>query len=154
MIKLNQDGFLFLTPPNFQEEIQVQCVAFAIDTLFQEFIERGKCVAIWSDSSNWTDSVCDQLAVELRTPLYSQKLPLETKKEMVKKTLDWYKKLGTAKVTKEVIALVWKSTDIEEWLCEKNRQPYTFRIKTRDMSLFSSQEELLARLEEVTKIYC
>lgn len=152
MIKINQEGFLFLVPPNFKQEIEVQCLAYALDKLFQQFIQKCHCLAIWSDSKNWTHTICDQLAVELRTPLYSQTLPLETKKEMVKKTLDWYKKLGTAKVAKEVTALAWKSTGIEEWFHTKNRQPYTFRIKTKDMSLFSAQQELLARMEEVKNV--
>ncbi len=152
MIKINQNGFLFLVPPNFKQEIEVQCLAYAIDALFQKFIQKCACIAIWSDSTNWTHSICDQLAVELRTPLYSQTLLLETKKEMVKKTLDWYKKLGTAKVVKEVTALAWKSTGIEEWFQTKNRQPYTFRIKTKDMSLFSAQQEILARIEDVKNV--
>ena len=152
MININEDGFLFMTPPNFKEDIQVQCIAFAIDSLFQDFIQKCACVAIWSDSADWTHRVCDQLAVELRTPLYSQSMTLETKKDMVKRTLDWYKKLGTAKVTKEVTAFAWKSTGIEEWFQDKNRQPYTFRIKTKDMSLFSAQQELLARIDEVKNV--
>lgn len=152
MIEITQNGFLFLVPPNFKQEIEVQCLAYAIDTLFQKFLHKCACVAIWSDSKNWTHTICDQLALELRTPLYSQTLPLDTKKEMVKKTLDWYKRLGTAKVAKEVTELAWKSTGIEEWFHAKNRQPYTFRIKTKDMSLLAAQQELLARMEEVKNV--
>ena len=77
MIKINQNGFLFLVPPNFKQEIEVQCLAYAIDALFQKFIQKCACIAIWSDSTNWTHRICDQLAVELRTPLYSQTLLLE-----------------------------------------------------------------------------
>lgn len=152
MININQNAFLFLVPPNFKQELQVQCVAFAIDTLFQNFIEKCSCVAIWADSTNWTHDICDQLAVELRTPLYEQSMPLETKKEMVKRTLDWYKKLGTAKVTKEVTATAFHSTGIEEWFNTKNRQPYTFRIKTKDLSLLSTQQEILERIDEVKNV--
>lgn len=152
MININQNAFLFLTPPNFKQDIQVQCVAFAIDSLFQNFIKKCSCIAIWSDSTHWTHEICDQLAVELRTPLYEQNMSLKTKKEMVKKTLDWYKRLGTAKVIKEVTATAFNSTGIEEWFDADNRQPYTFRIKTKDLSLLSSQQEFLERIDEVKNV--
>ena len=152
MINIDQSAFLFLVPPNFKQDVQVQCVAFAIDTLFIDFIKACRCVAVWADSTNWNDNICDQLAVELRTPLYSQNLDLETKKEMIKKTLEWFKMLGTAKVTKEVTAVAWKSTGIEEWFSSSERQQYTFRIKTKNWDLFSEQQMLLEKIKEVKNV--
>ncbi len=93
MIDIHENTYIFLIPPNLKDDIQVQCVGFAIDTLFQNFIQKCHDIAIWSDSTNWNDTICDQLAVELRTPLYSQNLDLESKKEMVKETLEWFKML-------------------------------------------------------------
>ncbi len=152
MIDIHENTYIFLIPPNLKDDIQVQCVGFAIDTLFQNFIQKCHDIAIWSDSTNWNDTICDQLAVELRTPLYSQNLDLESKKEMVKKTLEWFKMLGTAKVTKEVTAIAWNSTGIEEWFSTNEMQAYTFRIKTKNWNLFSQQQMLLERIKEVKNV--
>ncbi len=152
MIKLENGGFLFLLPPNCKEHIENRCMAMVVDTLLKEFIKRCEAVLVWCDSENWSEKLCDQLAVELRTPLYDRSMDLKTKRHMVKKTLDWYKRLGTASVVKEVTETAWEGTGIEEWFQGNGRKAYTFRIKSKNMGLFAMQEALLERITEVKNV--
>lgn len=78
------------------------------------------------------EDVLDLLAVELRSPYYSGDLPIETKREIIKKTLIWFSKAGTPAALKELISVLFGEGDVEEWFnfTDPPYTPGTFDIVT------------------------
>lgn len=61
------------------------------------------------------ETVIDLLASNFKTQYYDVTFPLETKREMVKNTLKWYKKAGTKTAMETLAAAAFGLSGVEEW---------------------------------------
>lgn len=68
----------------------------------------------------------DYLAVELRTPSYDDRFPLETKRRLIAGTLPFYATLGTPAAVDWIIQAIFGNGRIEEWY-EYGGEPHHFR---------------------------
>ena len=94
----------------------------------------------------------DTLAVELRTPRYSQTFPLETKRSMVKGTLTYYAMAGTNASLEMVCRDIFGSAEVLDWY-EYGGEPGYFRIQTDNGSITDEQvQEFIAVAESVKRL--
>lgn len=105
-------------------------ISYAIKLQIVKIIVLAATVGIQYDIDGLDEEVVDFLALELRTQYYDQSLPIETKRELVKKTLKWHSKAGTPSAVKELIAAIFGSGELVEWFNMPDGAPYTFEIKT------------------------
>ena len=70
------------------------------------------------------ERILDVLAVELRTPYYQESMNLETKRNIIKRTLLWHTKAGTPSAVSELIEIVFGEGRTEEWF-DYTEGPYT-----------------------------
>ncbi|NLK37975.1 MAG: hypothetical protein GX299_07815 [Epulopiscium sp.] len=146
MIKLKDGGLLSILPPNFATDVEIQCFCYAIDRQIQKLIAAADKISIFY-TKKWDDRLCDYLAMELRTPFYSEDMALETKRELIGKSLFWYAKLGTADAVKEIIETVLGYAEIEE----ETSGPYTFTVCTTDATITGEKATEFARQIEGIK---
>lgn len=97
------------------------------------------------------ENILDVLAVELRTPYYDGAMNIEVKRNMIKRTLLWYKKAGTAYAVKDFIQTVFGSGDIVEWpdYTEPPYTPGTFDIITNATMTETMVEAFLQIIQRV-----
>lgn len=85
--------------------------------------------------------ILDVLAVELRTPAYSEDFPIETKRTLIRGTLTFYKRLGTPEAVNWVIQAIFGNGSIEEWF-DYDGDPHHFRVSVNNDGTFTSMDSL------------
>lgn len=105
---------------------EIKALSYAVLKEKRRIMEKAAKTLLMCDMDEVTEETLDYLAVELRTPAYSDSYPLETKKELVTGTLPYYRKLGTPSAVNWLIRAIFGTGDIEEWY-EYGGEPYHFR---------------------------
>lgn len=105
-----------------------------IRALSHAVLQEKRRIIDWADKTRTMamidelpEIILDVLAVELRTPAYDEGFPIETKRDLVKGTLTFYKLLGTPEVVNWVIRSIFGNSEVEEWF-NYGGNPYTFRV--------------------------
>lgn len=93
------------------------------------------------------ETILDVLAVELRTPAYSEDFPIEIKRELIKGTLVYYSKLGTPSAVNWVIRSIFGNGYIDEWF-NYGGEPHHFNVTVRNDGSFRT----LAGLERFLRL--
>ena len=97
------------------------------------------------------EKILDILAVELRTPYYDGAMDIAVKRNMIKRTLLWYKKAGTPYAVKDLIQTIFGDGDIVEWpdYTEPPYTPGTFDIVTSATMTETMVEAFLQIIQRV-----
>jgi phage tail P2-like protein len=149
MIDLQTIKLIDLIPANIRNDPQVAAAAEALDQQLQTVTHAIPGVAIMYNIDNLPDPWVDELAWQWRAPFYDQALPLEQKRELVKKALAWHKRKGTPSAVEELIATVFGSGTVQEWF-EYGGEPGYFKVQTSDPSATTDKaKEFLAAVNSV-----
>lgn len=102
-------------------------ISYAIKLRLAHLIALAAKTGINYDIGQLDEQVFDYLAVELQVGYYDQSLPIETKRELIKKALLWRSKAGTSGAVQEIISVIFGDGDLEEWY-ENGGDVDTFEI--------------------------
>jgi phage tail P2-like protein len=111
---------------------EVIALAYAIQQEKQRILrelERTRTMAVIDELP---ESILDVLAVELRTPYYTDTLSIDVKREVIQKSLLWAAKAGTTSAVEELVQTVFGEGQVVEWFnfTEGPQTPGTFDIVT------------------------
>ena len=102
------------------------------------------------------EKTLDYLAVELRTPAYSDSYPLETKRTLIKGTLPYYERLGTPAAVNWVIKAIFGNGSIKEWFDYDGEpgEPHHFQVDIPITGMISPEimEELRRTISSVKRL--
>jgi len=119
-----------ILPPSISHDLDVQAQAAAIDAELRKITQYIPNVSILPRIREITDSaVIDLLAWQFHVDFYDPELPLETRRELVAKSLDWHTRKGTPSVVEEVVTAVFADAVISEWF-DYGGRPFYFKIST------------------------
>ena len=123
---------LDLLGPNFRADPEVQALSHAIKLGVYMLINNAEKAMVYCGVDYLDGSALDLLAAELRTQYYDTSFPVEKKRELVKNTLLWHQRAGTAGAVSDLVKKVYgEDAVISEWY-EYNGAPYTFMVSARD----------------------
>lgn len=152
MINLRECEPLSIMPLALRKDVQIQAASYAFRETAKMLMEKVDQASVYAGIDILPEKIIDLLAEELRAQYYDTSLPIEDKREAVKKALLWYCRAGTVSAVKELTNLVWRSDSakVQEWF-EYDSDPYLFRILLgTDMCI---EEELInAFLDAVWKV--
>lgn len=99
------------------------------------------------------EKTLDYLAVELRTPAYSDNYPIETKRTLIKGTLPYYERLGTPAAVNWVITAIFGNGAIQEWF-DYDGDPHHFQVDIPITGMISPElmEDLRRTLSSVKRL--
>ena len=152
MIKFYEGELADLWPD--QKSPEFLALSYALKNaiiLLKEKADKTKC---YSDIDKLDEGVLDYLAVELRTMYYNQDLPIEQKREIIKKTMLWYTKAGTVPAVAEMIEVIFGTGKIVEWP-DYTEPPYTrgtFDIITSVVMTEDVMERLINIIRRVKNV--
>ena len=129
---LSNISILNLMPPNLAADKNIKMVAEAFDKALMEIINKIPQVAIIPNlvlDNIVNETLIDLLAWQFHVDFYNPNLPIETKRELVLKSLDWHYRKGTPSVVEEIVSTVFSRAEIQEWF-DYGGLPYRFRIGT------------------------
>lgn len=136
-----------ILPPNIAKDPKVSAAAQALDGELQAVTAAVDQCLLLARIDELPEPVIDQLAWQFHVDFYEPDLPLEQKRALVKRALDWHKRKGTPAVVEEAIGSIFGRAKIEEWY-EYGSDPYKFRVQV-DVEAYGATEEMLARLERL-----
>lgn len=134
MIKLSEGGLINIIPPMIGETPEAISLCYCVDNQVKLLVNQVAALRILS-ANNWDDATCDYLALEFRTPFYSEDFGLEKKRVLIKNSLKWFMSLGTTQAVKEIIEAVLGDAEIEENV----DGAYTFSVNTTDASVIGDK---------------
>lgn len=132
MIKFPEGELRDYLPATMKNDVDMVCLSYAIKKGTERLMKYRKASMIYHFIDSVPESVLDLLAVELRSLYYSDALPVETKRRIVKNTLRWHTQAGTAGAVAEMIKIVFGEGEVVEWpdFKEPPYIPGTFDIVT------------------------
>lgn len=151
MIKLTEGGFADLW--GGEKSPEIIAISYALQMQVRRIVAAAEKTKCYSDIDQLDEKTLDYFAVEMRTMYYDQSLPIETKRAIIKNTLNWYTKGGTTAAVKELLSVVFDESDLEEWF-DYEGDPFHFRAvlpvsqgeAVSDMNLF---RELIQKIKNV-----
>ena len=126
MIELKGSRFTQILPENLSSQTRTQALAYAVGRQVDKLLVLADRMVIWADLDRVPEQLLDCLAVELRTPAYSQDYPMEVKRTLVRESLLFYARMGTPAAVDRLIQSIFGSGQIQEWF-EYGGEPHHFR---------------------------
>nr|WP_294490741.1 phage tail protein [uncultured Anaerosporobacter sp.] len=147
MISLYDAEIIDLLPNNLKSP-EVIAYSYTLKKVCQYVIDRIKAIELYTNIDKLPVSILDYLALELRTQYYDEKLDITVKRELIKNTLPWYMKAGTAAAVSELLTTVIGSGSVEEWF-NYDGNPYMFKITTSEQLTRENIEKFAIMIEKV-----
>lgn len=145
MIKLFDAMLTDGLPKIMSDQAWAQALAVAIQRQLRRILEYAQRTRSFAAIEDLDESVLDALAIELNTPLYRQTYPIEVKQQIIKNSLVYFSRAGTAAAVSGLIQDIYGGAVVEEWF-EFGGEPGRFRIvldisqQQGEVSVFSAKE--------------
>lgn len=132
MIKLPYGELRDFLPVTMKNDVDMVCLSYAIKKATERLFRYNHASMIYHLIDSAPESVLDLLAAELRSLYYSDTLPIEKKRKIVKNTLRWHAQAGTPGAVAEMVKIVFGEGEVVEWpdFDEPPYTPGTFDIVT------------------------
>ena len=124
MIRFEDGELLNLLPVSMAKDIETQCISYALQRQIQRIIYHASRTRTVTMIDMLPETVLDVLATELRTPYYQEDMDIDTKRNIIKRTLLWHTRAGTPSAVVELIEVVFGEGSIVEWF-NYDEPPYT-----------------------------
>lgn len=150
MIKLYDARATDVLPPIVAEDPRVQAFAFALQQQMRRLFELRAGLAVWCSGGALSETMCDVLALELRTPQYDTGMALATKRELVRNTLAYYALAGTKGAVKRITGDIFGSAEVQEWF-DYGGEPGYFKVTTDNPAVTDENVGEFRRVAESVK---
>lgn len=127
MISLYDGQITDLLPWKIAQSTEVRCISYAVQQEHQRMLRLAAHTRTMAVIDELPERILDVLAVELRTPYYQESMNLETKRNIIKRTLLWHTKAGTPSAVSELIEIVFGEGRTEEWFDYTGIHPRNIR---------------------------
>lgn len=130
------------------------CIAldYALQRQIKKIFYFMKRACIWISIDTLDERLLDVLAVELRTPQYSETFPVETKRSMIKGSLAYYAMAGTNAALEMVCKDIFGSAEVIDWYDYGGETGY-FKIQTDNPNITDENvHEFVAVAENVKRL--
>ena len=112
--------------PSSIDKEPIKPLAKTWDAMLVEFMKTSTLL-LWSSIDTESESVIDHLAYQLHVDDYDSGLPIATKREMVKNSIDIHRHKGTPYAVEKAVQTIYSDSKIEEWF-EYGGKPYYFKV--------------------------
>ena len=151
MIKLQEGELLDLLPSSLKNDTDMICLSYALKMAVRRLLVYERSAMTQNFVDSLPEKILDVLAVELRSPYYLDSMEIGVKREIIKNTLIWHTKAGTASAVSEMIGIVFGEGSVVEWpdFDEPPYTPGTFDIVTNAQMTEDVTEFFMAVIERV-----
>lgn len=149
MRDIHNVSLLDILPPNLAAEKNVRAAALAIDGELAKVTETIQLLALDYNVDDLPEEWVNELAWQSRVDFYDTSLPLEIRRDLVKKSDSWKRRKGTPSAVEELVTSIFSFGKVEEWW-EYGGAPYTFRVVTTNPAATTDMaEQFIAAVESV-----
>lgn len=144
MINIENGSLLDILPSSFNEPALV-ALDYALKNQILKLLQYANQARLWSRVDSLNSNELDILAYDLNTPYYNKNLSAETKRELVKSTLDLYITMGTPSAVERLIKIVFGPGQLQEWF-EYGGEPFSFKVITENNAVINEKADEFIRL--------
>lgn len=106
---------------------------------------------LWASIDTEPEDVVDHLAYQLHVDAYDSGLPIETKRDLVKSSIDIHRHKGTPYAVETAVKAIYSDSAVKEWF-EYGGKPYYFKVCLISAPLKSSTDiEVLVKAINAAK---
>jgi phage tail P2-like protein len=147
MINLNNIDLVALLPSSLKQDAFTVALAQAITEEIQIIIKEADVLL----SENYPEALLDFIAYEKHVDYYDNSLPVEQKRELIRKADFFHRQKGTPAAVEDLITTLFDEGKVQEWF-EYNGQPKTFRVVTNNSSVTAERaQEFIKALNSVKR---
>lgn len=154
MIKLSDGELLDILPAQMKYDTEMICLSYALKCGVEKLLayEKGTMTVNFIDFL--PEKILDVLAVEMRSPYYSDAMDIEVKRQVIKNSYIWHFKAGTVSAVSEMVSTVFGEGSVVEWpdFTDGEKEPYLFDIETNARLTEDIYEILLSIIERVKNV--
>lgn len=122
-------GLLDIVPENLLEDKHIRKITEVIDAVLKDIYPETAYPALISRIDELDSDTIDSLAWQWHVDFYDEDLSLEVRRELVKKSIDYHRHMGTNYAVDGVIKTCFQNAEIQEnW--EYGGNPYCFKVIT------------------------
>lgn len=127
MIDIKNINLIDVMPPNLLKDEKVKAAAQAIDNELKEISEQIKYCLLLPRLDDLDEATVDKLAWQFHVDFYDYSLPIEQKRNLIRKSIDWHRRKGTPYAVQEVVSAILDGAYVQEnW--EYGGNPYCFKV--------------------------
>lgn len=115
MIDLYNGKITDLLQNDSEYNAEVQALAYALALEKKRIMDEADKTRTLAMIEDLPDEILDVLAVELRSPYYTEDMTIEQKRDVITNSLVWYYRAGTPAAVSEMAAAVFGSGQVVEW---------------------------------------
>lgn len=151
MINYQEGEFLDLLPVFFKEKEDWAAISYAFRKAIYNLLMDMDTTRLFADIDNVPENILDLMALEVKAPYYSEDLPIDKKRELVKNAILWREKAGTKKAVQDLIQTLFGFGSIVEWFdfTSGDQTPGLFDIETEAELTPEVYEQLAKTIESV-----
>lgn len=136
---LNALGLVDILPANLLMDKQIKAAAQALDKELQAVSQAIAEVIHLPRLDMLPESVVDLLAWQWHVDFYDKELPLDIRRELIKKSIDYHRHKGTKYAVEGVVKTCFPDAIVlENW--EYNGKPYCFKVTTINSAIPETEE--------------
>ena len=110
------------------KRLDMQAFSHALKRQIENTLRMSERLAPYIKVESMPEWMLDIMAVDMDTQYYEEGLPVETKRKLIKETIDRYAKAGTPSAVEEIISSAFGMGELTEWY-EYDDEPYYFKVK-------------------------
>lgn len=133
MTNLNGSRLTDILPANLSSEPEVYAFSEAVGKQIEKLCDYADASRTYATAASLPESILDILAVELKTPAYSENFDITAKRALIQGTLSFYMTMGTPAAVNKIIQMLFGKGEIQEWF-QYNGSPHHFRVISEDMN--------------------
>lgn len=119
-------------PPPLKNDKKMEALARTIAGALQETARKIHLNNIYTRINELPEEILDILAYDLHVDWFEFDYPIDTKRAMIRDSVNVHRRMGTLYAVKTVLQSLFPEIGVQEWF-EYSGTPYTFRV-TLDIS--------------------
>lgn len=148
---INNFDLLELQTAYLQQDPTIQALCLALTPYLQEISKNIEQTFIYGRIDELSEEAVDELAWQFHVDFYDSKLPIEKKRNLVKKSPMLHKIKGTPQAVIDAVETIFGRTKLKEWF-EYGGKPYFFGLDI-DITEHGANEENMKMLDTLIRAY-
>lgn len=141
-----------LLPPSLKGDPFIVALAEASEIEVKSAYREAEQLVNFFDVDQLPEYLLDYLAYQKHVDFYDTALPIEQKRELIKKADYFHRLKGTPAAVEGLISILFGQGRILEWF-EYDGEPYHFKIRTNNYTVMGNQtEKFIKSLESVKNL--
>ena len=128
MINIRDGELADMLPIQFTRQPQILALSYALKQAYMALLTYQERLLIYADIDAARENVLDYLAVEFATWGYRNELPIEKKREIIKKAFEIALMNGTWYALQSMLSAAFENTEAAEWF-NYNGTPGHYRLR-------------------------